>query len=579
MSFFEKLSNFFNKKNNNQEDNNYSNFVPAEEINKVYSYEAGDEKSFLDENPFLRKYFNQFEMTGDNVEKHLFFRQFASGSFNECSYEDFEKKLVFFKTNAFTKDLFELRDKKWIPFNGNVNDLKNIPAVEVVEGCKLENIYENGNIKIFDLSKIERKSDFEILNFSAEDFENKIKSAEYMEKAAKAEKFTYDENGVKKKTFAFSIELNWTKKSFTISVYNVNEDAFEYEDFSDVNFYIKTKLFCDFNSGVKIICRQGYNDFELKKNEMPKEVFNFIKEKVLIMRNLWAGKQLSFNTCQSNEMLIYSLVTYPFEPNLYRLLSKFNLLNIKVNRKNPEIFKEFCKKYNIKNVRFIRKLYMKNPDILFFYKKLLTVGFRDFNIINKLLNNLNILYEAKDNHGFDFFVSKVIAARGELAAMHIILRNNYYFYDCVNMFMLYYDYLGEELKKSIFKNGFSKYTHDILSKFSNSIKEENIPFKYSDEELKLKDNIHGYKFLLPKGVDELRTVGDKMHNCVASYGSYVLSKESLIVYAVKDKEMRMCIEVVGNIANQYLGKNNDKLKGEDKKVFEYWAFKHNIILS
>ena len=53
----------------------------------------------------------------------------------------------------------------------------------------------------------------------------------------------------------------------------------------------------------------------------------------------------------------------------------------------------------------------------------------------------------------------------------------------------------------------------------------------------------------------------------------------LCVYAVKNDEIRICIEIVGNVARQYYGKNNCSLTGEDKKVFEQWAFKHNIILS
>lgn len=547
--------------------------MPIEEINGVYSYEVGEEKLFLDENPFLKKYFDQSEMASDNVEKHVFFRSFGSGTFNECSYEKFEEQLVFFKTNAFNKDLFELKDKKWIPFNGNINDLKNIHAVEVVERFNLKK-NQCSDIKLFDFSSLEIKSKIDLLNFSTEDFENKIKYIDYKERIFKFEKFKYDENGFEKKVFAFSIELNWTKKSFVIYIYSVNENAFEYNE----DYYIKTRLFCDFNSGVKILGNKYYNYFELKENEMPKNVFNFIKEKILIMRNLWAGKQLSFNTCLSDEMLIYSLVTYPFEPNIYKLFDSFKSLNIKVDRKNPECFKEFCKNYDIKNVRFIRKLYMKNPNILFFYKKLLTAGFRDFNIINRLLSNVKNLYDIRD-YSFEFFFSKVIAARGELAAMHIILRNNYYFYDGLNMFMLYYDYLGEELKKSIFRDGFSKYNHDALAKLSVTIKKENLPFKYFDEELKLKDTIHSYKFLLPKDIEELMTIGDKLNNCVASYGDSVFSKKSLIVYAVKNDEIRICIEIVGNVARQYYGKNNCNLTGEDKKVFEQWAFKHNIILS
>ena len=61
----------------------------------------------------------------------------------------------------------------------------------------------------------------------------------------------------------------------------------------------------------------------------------------------------------------------------------------------------------------------------------------------------------------------------------------------------------------------------------------------------LEDDIDGYSFRLPKDSYQLCEIGTALHNCVASYGERVAKEECTIVYAQKNGEYKICIEVRG----------------------------------
>lgn len=284
---------------------------------------------------------------------------------------------------------------------------------------------------------------------------------------------------------------------------------------------------------------------------------------------------------------MYVLTKLPCEPNLYEVLMNKELndlkFNFKYDRSDTKVLASFLQKAHLKDYRILRKVYAKHPIVLLLCMRLHDSGFRDINLYNRVIESEENREEIRhlDRKSLIFFSKYSIKKRGQLSTMNTILRKSEdvdYFMkdDAFCMFRSYFRHIPEELRKDILEDGFTRFNHDALCKVSYSAENRNITFRYSGEQKKLEDDIDGYSFRLPKTNMQMCEIGTALHNCVASYAEIVEGKECTIVYAEKDGEYKICIEVRGKEVCQERIDRNEAPTGEEKAVLSKWHERHGL---
>lgn len=341
---------------------------------------------------------------------------------------------------------------------------------------------------------------------------------------------------------------------------------------------------------------------ELETQKLPPFILKVAHDKLCILAKKYTGlsDSLSFQNCvilgentgkrrYLSEM--YFITKLPCEPRLYDVLMNKELYDIKFhfkyNRKNTKVLNRFLRKAHIKNYRVLRKSFSVNPLCLISYMRLHDAGFKDINLFNRVIESEEDIefINFADRESLVFFCKKCIKNRGEIPTMNILLKKYYDedgvedWYeknDALGMFSMYYQYLPDELKKDIFEDGFTRFNHDALSNISYKIRNKKIVFKYTQNDLKLEDDIDGFSFRLPKDSYQLCEIGTSLHNCVASYADSVEKKDCLIVYAKKDDKYKFCIEVRGNKIFQERTDYNSNPNEEEKVVLQKWHKRHGL---
>lgn len=284
---------------------------------------------------------------------------------------------------------------------------------------------------------------------------------------------------------------------------------------------------------------------------------------------------------------MYVLTKLPCEPNLYEVLMNKELndlkFNFKYDRSDTKVLASFLQKAHLKDYRILRKVYAEHPIVLLLCMRLHDSGFRDINLYNRVIESEENREEIRhlDRKSLVFFSKYSIKKRGQLSTMNTILRKSEdvdYFMkdDAFCMFRSYFRYIPEELRKDILEDGFTRFNHDALCKVSFSAENRSITFKYSGEQKNLEDDIDGYSFRLPKTNMQMCEIGTALHNCVASYAEIVEGKECTIVYAEKDGEYKICIEVRGKEVCQERIDRNEAPTGEEKAVLSKWHERHGL---
>lgn len=256
-------------------------------------------------------------------------------------------------------------------------------------------------------------------------------------------------------------------------------------------------------------------------------------------------------------------------------------------RKDPLIYKRFCKKAKIKNSRIVRKCYLERPLSLLTYLAIKDAGFTDINLYNRVLldqENSN-LFDSVNKEALKKFSRFSIKRRGELCTMNTLLKKSgasIHFdrekKDGIEMFARYFKNIPETLKNDILQNGFTSFNHDALSNISYQVRNKKIVFTHTEEEMRLEDDISGYEFRLPKDSYELCEIGTSLHNCVASYADQVEEKECTIVYATKDGGYKLCIEVRGKNVYQERTDHNGRPDKDARAALNEWHRRHGLMV-
>lgn len=155
------------------------------------------------------------------------------------------------------------------------------------------------------------------------------------------------------------------------------------------------------------------------------------------------------------------------------------------------------------------------------------------------------------------------------------------------------DFVNPILQRQILNEGLTQEIHDamveelfinrpdIVDRFNMGVdvKYENVSYEYRAKDRLLETIEENYSFILPKGTKDLRKWGNIFHNCVASYNSAIIRKESLIIAMKKQDKYIACIEIRQGRITQALGHCNQKLDIRYRNIIKEWANTHKIIYS
>lgn len=148
--------------------------------------------------------------------------------------------------------------------------------------------------------------------------------------------------------------------------------------------------------------------------------------------------------------------------------------------------------------------------------------------------------------------------------------------------------LSEQIIKKVGREGFTRYNHDMLMRvFRQAHPEkkeqfENLPIAYSPEEKQLEWEKDGYKFCLPEDTNRLVDIGYRMNICVGHlYREKAAQKKCDIVYAIKNDEYELCVELRKTSANRFevvqkSAFSNHEPKGKLLAAFNSWRAAKNV---
>lgn len=124
-----------------------------------------------------------------------------------------------------------------------------------------------------------------------------------------------------------------------------------------------------------------------------------------------------------------------------------------------------------------------------------------------------------------------------------------------------------------------KKIHDDLTAYYYQMRQRSIPIKYTEKQLKLQDEIDGYRFSLPKTTGELRIIGNKMCHCVGIYAERVLQGKCTIIVMIDNaEEYKVCLEVSQDLSfiRQAKCHFNKPVEGELAQIVRKWLAIKNL---
>lgn len=302
---------------------------------------------------------------------------------------------------------------------------------------------------------------------------------------------------------------------------------------------------------------------------------------------------------ETNFDRLVNFARFPFAPVLNELCIE-EILGNKLNaaesdlKNSPDCVKKIIQLTGLPYTPKINKILLQGHRDFTEYFSICSLGFKDEKLIEKLMDvdksrifaaatpySDNLLLKADVSFLFMFYDEKTVV---ELISEQLSEKEYYTTDDCLSYMKMISE--AEELPQDVInkigKEGFTEYNHNLLMRIwrdlhpSEGEQFENEAISYSDEEKNLEWENAGYKFCLPENTDRLVDIGSKMNICVGHlYRDKAVNKECTIVYAQKDDEYELCIEV--NKHNnrfrlvQKSAFNNSVPKGQNMTIFKQWC--------
>ena len=302
---------------------------------------------------------------------------------------------------------------------------------------------------------------------------------------------------------------------------------------------------------------------------------------------------------ETNFDRLVNFARFPFAPVLNELCVE-EILGNKLNetesdlKNSPDCVKKFIQLTGLPYTPKINKILLQGHRDFAEYFSICSLGFKDEKLIEKLMDadksrlfaaatpySDNLLLKADVSFLFMFYDEKTVI---KLLSEQLYEKAYYTTDDCLSYMKMLSEAeeLSQDVINKIRKEGFTEYNHNLLMRIwrdlhpSKGEKFENEAISYSDEEKNLEWENAGYKFCLPENTGRLVDIGSKMNICVGHlYRDKAVNKKCTIVYAQKDDEYELCIEV-----NKYNNRfrlvqksafNNSVPKGQDMTIFKQWC--------
>lgn len=522
------------------------------------------------------------------IATDLLYRKFRSADF--VPFDEESKIMPVRIKNEYVKQdqFFDFEKNAWLPL---LDCKKNLGYSEEF----VEFPYKSENC----LCK-----DFEEEDFCAEEMARFLKFRSYKRRMEFNRKNFYDSNNIEKDFLKAKITADTEKLllriDFTKFARNENAEP-EYE--KEIPRFEETFLVFDMkNACADFSC---FEDFYSSDKEhlcsrldliLPYEVVEKAFERLVEIAEAFAG--VSFDALRQEIKTkrvklydFYTLTMLPFCPKLYDIINNKEIKKRKVyfkpKRNDSKVFNRFCRRHKIQNTKTLRKIFQERPGVLITFLRLKDAGFRDINLYNRVLESLenSRVIDGVEPKSLAFFCRCSIKKRGQKAAMNSIFRSveNYRddinnLYDGLKMFEKYFKRIPATLKNEIMADGFTDFNHNALATLAYQYENKNVVFSYSGEQKALEDELGGYSFRLPDNSYQLCQIGNALHNCVASYSDSVKNKECTIVYATKDGECKICIEVRGNKVFQERVDRNKAPDREQRVLLAKWRGRHRLQL-
>lgn len=302
---------------------------------------------------------------------------------------------------------------------------------------------------------------------------------------------------------------------------------------------------------------------------------------------------------ETNFDRLVNFARFSFAPVLNKLCVE-EILGNKLNetesdlKNSPDCVKKFIQLTGLPYTPKINKILLQGHRNFAEYFSICSLGFKDEKLIEKLMDedksrlfaaaspySDNLLFKADVSFLFMFYDEKTLV---KLISEQLYEKEYYTTDDCLSYMKMLSEAeeLSQDVINKIGKEGFTEYNHNLLMRIwrdlhpSEGEQFENEAISYSDEEKNLEWENAGYKFCLPENTDRLVDIGSKMNICVGHlYRDKAVNKECTIVYAQKDDEYELCIEV--NKHNnrfrlvQKSAFNNSVPKGQNMTIFKQWC--------
>ena len=287
-------------------------------------------------------------------------------------------------------------------------------------------------------------------------------------------------------------------------------------------------------------------------------------------------------------------------------------------KRNPAAVREFFKLFGTPYTSKNNGIFLQGHRPFLEYLGIWHAGFRDENIIEKIISaDEHMLFAAtfNDNVTFGIYTDDDNDEPREETCLCFV-DEPYLFSDIRYLFRLYdekragmltvelisekesyntpdaLDYLinlfiehllPDNVIRKIGKEGFTEYNHDLLMRMYRDAHPqqhesiENQEISYTPEEKELNWENSGYTFCLPEDTNRLLDIGSKMNICVGHlYRDKAVNKQCTIVYAKKGDNYELCIELHKASNNRFRlfqksAFSNHEPQGKLQEVFNQWC--------
>jgi len=396
------------------------------------------------------------------------------------------------------------------------------------------------------------------------------------------------------------------------------------------------------NLNKKVLYKNGKSVFE--KDDISCSICNELTTEILSEMGDRYKEQFGIKPTIASQLkgfnLIIGYMLSPFNVNFYTIAHHWGLnpydkeFTSLSSGNTPTAENEMFESLGIKPTKTIRKMHQKFPQSVICYAAAKDLGFTDVNLLQNTISSrfyaflkycmINfavgyITYTVRDD--LKSYVRDLLQLTTQKAVWNSIERTldylttkegrDYVVVDGIEIYSRIREYLTNEEKKEIMREGFNQYTHDFLVKrldaYNDTVRakrlaESNVIFNIEDKFLALeykagddkkkiinsntgkveivdKPDEERYCFYVAKDSNTLKKIGIAMHNCVGyCYAKSVEQRHCTIVYAVKKGYYKICIEVTPNFTiRQSLGPCNQPLSGDALEAYHEWCLEKNIV--